>query len=42
MAMHPSILPWETPEEPWGHKEPNTTEHARTILESLFLFYRLA
>ena len=30
MATHSSILAWKIPwrEEPWGHKESGTTEHA--------------
>ena len=44
MATHSSILAWRMPwpEEPWGHKESDTTEwaHARVLVEPLhFLFF---
>ena len=41
MATHSSILAWKIPwrEEPWGHKESGTTEHA-CIYVYLVVIYR--
>ena len=41
MAIHSSILAWKIPRtkepegySPWGHKEPDTTEHARVSVNT--------